>query len=363
MPQQLPSLFKTQISMHEWFEQIGHEKAQAVRDEDLTRQARLKQLNEITGLPYDKPEIFSLHDLLDKTKKFTNFFEQNKNKKCRLRLLPLTDDAQKLRTVGRTISEAVEWFKEQNIDPDKYKLHFFKFSDETYWSTIFIVNNNGIFGEIIWGGHSQLTQGFHENKPITFSFDFNSWKLSRNNSNALEHLKSIVKHLFISDKSLQQKLERKLGVTFAKNYLKGYFETVLADNVPLQFLDYNRVLGEIYKDFTINPIHTDQTKLTGQTGSPGIVTGKVRIVKPEQISHTNLNPDEILVCDMTSPDYVPLMRQAAGIITDCGGILSHAAIVSRELGKPCIVGVGNAVKMLEDGQKVKMDADKGIINQ
>ena len=70
----LPSLYKKQISMHEWFEQFDHAQAQAVKDEDLTRQARLKQLNNILGIPYDKPEIFSPRDVLDKTDNFLNYF-------------------------------------------------------------------------------------------------------------------------------------------------------------------------------------------------------------------------------------------------------------------------------------------------
>lgn len=64
---------------------------------------------------------------------------------------------------------------------------------------------------------------------------------------------------------------------------------------------------------------------------------------------------------MTSPDYILAMRLASGIITDVGGLMSHAAIVSRELGIPCIVGTKIATKVLKDGDEVEVDADNGVV--
>ena len=64
---------------------------------------------------------------------------------------------------------------------------------------------------------------------------------------------------------------------------------------------------------------------------------------------------------MTRPEFVHLMRTAKGIITDEGGIACHAAIVSRELGKPCIIGTKIATKVLKDGDLVEVDANKGIV--
>ncbi len=64
---------------------------------------------------------------------------------------------------------------------------------------------------------------------------------------------------------------------------------------------------------------------------------------------------------MTAPDWVPLMRRAAAIVTDSGGMTCHAAIVSRELGIPCVVGTGKATKKLSDGQTVTVDAGAGIV--
>ena len=70
---------------------------------------------------------------------------------------------------------------------------------------------------------------------------------------------------------------------------------------------------------------------------------------------------DILVAEATVPDYVPAMRKASAIVTDLGGLTSHAAIVSRELGTPCIVGTKIATKVLKDGDLVEVDANKGAI--
>ena len=64
---------------------------------------------------------------------------------------------------------------------------------------------------------------------------------------------------------------------------------------------------------------------------------------------------------MTRPEFLPLMKKAVAFITDAGGILSHAAIMARELEKPCIIGTRIASKILKDGDLVEVDADKGIV--
>lgn len=76
---------------------------------------------------------------------------------------------------------------------------------------------------------------------------------------------------------------------------------------------------------------------------------------------TKLLDGEILVTTMTGPDFVIGMKRAGAIITDVGGILSHAAIVSRELGKPCIVGTKIATKVIYDGDVVELHCAKGTV--
>ena len=72
---------------------------------------------------------------------------------------------------------------------------------------------------------------------------------------------------------------------------------------------------------------------------------------------------EILVTSMTSPEYVFAMKKARAIITDTGGLTSHAAVTSRELGKPCIVGTKIATKVLRDGDMVAIDISRGVVKK
>ncbi|MFP3346332.1 MAG: pyruvate, water dikinase [Sulfolobaceae archaeon] len=98
----------------------------------------------------------------------------------------------------------------------------------------------------------------------------------------------------------------------------------------------------------------------GIPASPGIAVGKARILLDLKDAK-NFQQGEILVTKMTDPDWVPIMKIASAIVTDEGGRTSHAAIVSRELGIPAVVGTGNATKVIQDGQEITVDATRGII--
>src|SRR3989338_765126 len=93
--------------------------------------------------------------------------------------------------------------------------------------------------------------------------------------------------------------------------------------------------------------------------SDKIITGKVRVVL--DANKSKLEEGEILVASMTRPEYEPLMKKAKAIITDEGGMTSHAAIVSREMGIPCIIGTKNATKLLKDGMIVAMNTNHGVV--
>ncbi len=100
--------------------------------------------------------------------------------------------------------------------------------------------------------------------------------------------------------------------------------------------------------------------LRGIGVSPGQVSGKVKVIaNVKQLS--SFNSGEILVTEMTTPDWVPAMKIASAIITNLGGKTCHAAIVSRELGVPCVVGTENATKILKDGDIVTVDGQRGLI--
>ena len=98
----------------------------------------------------------------------------------------------------------------------------------------------------------------------------------------------------------------------------------------------------------------------GLGASPGMASGTVKIVKdPDELD--KVGNGDILVTVMTTPDMVPAMKRANGIITDEGGVTCHAAIVSRELGISCVVGTGDASKILKENEMVTLDGNKGIV--
>ncbi|MEF8776143.1 MAG: phosphoenolpyruvate synthase [Haloarculaceae archaeon] len=100
--------------------------------------------------------------------------------------------------------------------------------------------------------------------------------------------------------------------------------------------------------------------LDGLGASPGTAAGEVRIVrKLDQLD--KVGEGDVIVAEMTTPDMVPAMKRAAAIVTDEGGMTSHAAIVSRELGVPAVVGTEHASDRLRDGQVVTIDGEKGAI--
>lgn len=98
--------------------------------------------------------------------------------------------------------------------------------------------------------------------------------------------------------------------------------------------------------------------IVASNGGGKMVTGKVRVL---HTSHELLEPGEILVTAMTSPGYVFAMRHAAAVITDIGGLTSHAAIVSREIGVSCIVGTKVATQVLKTGDTVSLDPTTGTV--
>jgi pyruvate,water dikinase len=100
--------------------------------------------------------------------------------------------------------------------------------------------------------------------------------------------------------------------------------------------------------------------LSGSPASPGVAHGPVKLVAdPSEIDRV-LDGD-ILVAEMTTPDFVPAMKRAVAIVTDRGGRTAHAAIVSRELGIPCVVGTGKAMATLVDGQVITVNGSGGKV--
>jgi pyruvate,water dikinase len=103
-------------------------------------------------------------------------------------------------------------------------------------------------------------------------------------------------------------------------------------------------------------------KLYGLPASPGKASGKCVVIHHETAGMFNeIKKGDILISDTTTPDMTSIMGKVSAIVTDLGGVTSHAAIVCRELKIPAIVGVRYATQTLRTGDKVRVDADKGEI--
>ncbi len=138
---------------------------------------------------------------------------------------------------------------------------------------------------------------------------------------------------------------------------------------PTVLIFINRKLSKIIRDKKAKEIINELGSgikpktidiIKGIPASPGFAKGKVEIII-NQRNLSKMNKGNIMVSIMTNYDLVTGMRKAAAIITDEGGLLCHAAIVSRELGIPCIIGTKIATRVLKDGDLVEVDANKGIV--
>jgi phosphohistidine swiveling domain-containing protein len=98
----------------------------------------------------------------------------------------------------------------------------------------------------------------------------------------------------------------------------------------------------------------------GQVASPGRIRGSARIVLTNK-DLSKVSDGDVLVSPMTRPDFLPAMKISAAFVTDEGGITCHAAIVARELKKPCVIGTKIATQVLHDGDLVEVDADSGVV--
>lgn len=131
--------------------------------------------------------------------------------------------------------------------------------------------------------------------------------------------------------------------------------TIIVEGEDVRYLDELALEEE-------NSIDDSVQEIKGMIACRGKVTGKARIV----IGHSDfgkVTAGDILVTEMTRPDFMPVLKNASAIITDEGGLTCHAAIVAREMNKPCIIGTKIATKLFRDGDMVEVRANHGIVRK
>jgi phosphoenolpyruvate synthase/pyruvate phosphate dikinase len=125
------------------------------------------------------------------------------------------------------------------------------------------------------------------------------------------------------------------------------------------------VVGDLAHEIIqkITNVDTSTVKeFKGVVANKGVARGIVRIIFTEE-DMAKFKGGDILVSPMTRPEFLPVMQNSAAYVTDAGGLLCHAAIVARELNKPCIISTKFATQVLKDGDEVEVDADKGVVRK
>lgn len=179
----------------------------------------------------------------------------------------------------------------------------------------------------------------------------------------LKFFKEIGRRLRISPKILEFMLRSELDRVLLLKKLdfkirKDKF-ALISDNYQYRFLysrNYRKLCQQLKKE--------ERKTEVGIIANQGVARGLAKIISSEyslKKQFSKFKDGDILVTQMTTPNYLPILRKASAIITDEGGILCHATIVSRELNIPCIVGTKNATKVFKDGDLIEVDANKGTI--
>ncbi len=154
-----------------------------------------------------------------------------------------------------------------------------------------------------------------------------------------------------------QAFEDKNWKTELQNRMTGC--VFLWDNHQFEVLSKD-AYQQFKQEFSKTTDYSNVTEFKGLSANLGKVRGPVCLVLSATEVHKTQKGD-ILVAVMTRPDYIVAMKKAAAIVTNEGGITSHAAIVSRELNIPCVIGTQHATKILSDGDQIEVDADHGTI--
>lgn len=172
---------------------------------------------------------------------------------------------------------------------------------------------------------------------------------------------SLIQAKYFAAKELQPALlEKKYNADELNERIK--FSVIYMKNAKYQILTGERAKKFLKKQKFEKVKISNIKELRGMVAFPGKVCGVARIVNlAEEIG--KIETGEIMLAHTTFPALVPAMKKASAIVTEDGGITCHAAIVARELKKPCVVGVKNLLHFIKDGDKISIDAEKGIVVQ
>jgi phosphoenolpyruvate synthase/pyruvate phosphate dikinase len=192
-------------------------------------------------------------------------------------------------------------------------------------------------------------------------------RLSEGENNSFVLLTEIGKRIGVSAFDLIYLRSAEI-VNYLKTNQKVSKSIIDERQLPFGMISYNKktdfYFGTDYKKL-VSKLKLQKIKSTnvrGQVAYPGMVKGTACIVKTDE-ELKKLKKGQVLIAKMTTPDYIFAMQMSAAVVTDFGGVTSHASVVSRELAKPCVIGTGNGTSVFKDGDLVEVDANKGIVRK
>ncbi|MFA6100266.1 MAG: PEP-utilizing enzyme [Patescibacteria group bacterium] len=166
--------------------------------------------------------------------------------------------------------------------------------------------------------------------------------------------------LFFTPEEISEFLKnRKVDLDVLRKRKESWMLIVKNDRIEM-FDGKEEVIRGMQANGIQEDVSVDAREITGKIAFAGKARGKVKIViDPTHLS--KVEKGDVLVATMTFPSFIVAMEKAVAFVTDEGGLLCHAAIISREMKKPCIIGTKIATRVLKDGDEVEVDADKGIV--
>lgn len=235
-------------------------------------------------------------------------------------------------------------------------------------------DKNQIIVETVWGLGEYIVQG--RVTPDQYIIDKNTWKIISKNtvSQDVELVKSNNEtHEVKVPKSRQNRPKinddtaihiAKVGQKLHNHYGKAQDIEFAVENDKFYVVQTRPITTLVSNQKTLDQQSTvtagKPADLKGEPASPGTASGIVIIINsPKEINKAKKG--HVLVTQMTTPDFVPAMKKVSAIVTDKGGQTSHAAIVSRELGVPCVVGTAKATKSLKEGDMVTVNGTTGEV--
>jgi phosphohistidine swiveling domain-containing protein len=357
--------FQEHLSLSDWLIGANIQDRDEIVREDATKRDRLRLLNQIIGLPIVPTTSLTTRDIIDQSDTYLALLSSAGDTPYAVRAVPRVGGLPVLRNRRLPVRDLVKWLFSMGADLNSYDLSFEVHIDPVA-AALFVVGPKRVFGEAAHGGILQLNKGsLPDGRSLRFEFDYQRWHFSRSDTDLESFLRAALDSLRVADEGRRSAIAGAIASKFTSGYLNGYFEVISSPQRRPVFIDFNRELlrnaEQLRMDGAILPKDFSSRTLRGQPASRGVVSGRARVLKDDSPGTLSLRSGEILVCHFTSPAMLPLIMQAAAVVTDVGGVLSHAAIVCRELQKPCVVGLKTATIAINDLEEIEVDGEHGII--